>query len=453
MAASIPRRLFGVSSTVAGITLMAAAVAALSTWLPFAGREGLDHGPDAATTALFRLGLSAVFVGGAILAFLYFFRHWPTAQAIPDDNVDGSEMSPALILFGVYLAALPFLFVAAAAPALRFARAHRTLGDDPIGGFVLTVPLFETLMTVGLFIGAVAVVGLFLSKSAAFPKSFIALVGFQLGFVLMAFAAIDLGLAVTDPLASVVPLLQEHHAAVRTVARNQTGLFVASAVWVVFLIVSPRATAAFASQSETWVSPGSPSATIHRPSSLVVEQPGPAALRALMAENAPRYAVRANYVAGFLGGALEAVDLNSPAVLSATLGPMTGHIHLYSSGRVLGEIVKATRNRYFTSWPAYEVAASADEPLGGMKKVSRTEWRIFDPSGREIGSIDQGAVSTGRAKYRAHIGNTPVCTFAWSNVLMPELVLDCSPNAERLLDGRLALACALALFVDVCPSA
>jgi hypothetical protein len=88
-----------------------------------------------------------------------------------------------------------------------------------------------------------------------------------------------------------------------------------------------------------------------------------------------------------------------------------------------------------------------------MKKISRTEWRILDPSGREIGSIDQGAVSTGRAKYRAHIGNTPVCTFAWSNVLMPELVLDCSPNAGRLLDGRMALACALALFVDVCPSA
>jgi hypothetical protein len=88
-----------------------------------------------------------------------------------------------------------------------------------------------------------------------------------------------------------------------------------------------------------------------------------------------------------------------------------------------------------------------------MKKISRTEWRILDPSGREIGSIDQGAVSTGRAKYRAHIGNTPVCTFAWSNVLMPELVLDCSPRAERLLDGRMALACALALFVDVCPSA
>jgi hypothetical protein len=36
---------------------------------------------------------------------------------------------------------------------------------------------------------------------------------------------------------------------------------------------------------------------------------------------------------------------------------------------------------------------------------------------------------------------------------MPELVLDCSSNAERLLDGRMALACALALFVDVCPSA
>jgi hypothetical protein len=97
--------------------------------------------------------------------------------------------------------------------------------------------------------------------------------------------------------------------------------------------------------------------------------------------------------------------------------------------------------------------ASEGERLGGMKKISRAEWRIFDASGREIGSIDQGAVSIGRATYRAHIGSTPVCTFAWSNVLMPQLVLDCSPNAERLLDGRFALACALALFVDVCPSA
>jgi hypothetical protein len=360
-------------------------------------------------------------------------------------------MTPTLILFGVYLAVLPFLFVAAAAPAIRFARAHRSLGIDPVLGSALTVPMFETLMTVGLFLGAVAVVGLFLSKSSAFPKSFVALVGLQLGFVLMAFAAIDLGLTVTDPVASAVPLLQEHHAAVRTVARNQTGLFVASAVWVLFLIMSPRATAAFSQQAELPVSTDSMASAIHLPSSLVEQ--GPAMLSRPMTDNAPRYAVRANYVAGFLGGALEAVDLNSPAVLSATLGPMTGHIQVYSSGHALRQIVRATRNRYFTSWPAYEVAASEDERLGGMKKISRTEWRILDPSGREIGSIDQGAVSTGRAKYRAHIGNTPVCTFAWSNVLMPELVLDCSPNAGRLLDGRMALACALALFVDVCPSA
>jgi hypothetical protein len=359
-------------------------------------------------------------------------------------------MTPTLILFGVYLAALPFLFVAAAAPAIRFARAQRSLTSDPILGSALTVPMFETLMTVGLFLGAVAVVGLFLSKSSVFPKSFVALAGFQLGFVLMAFAAIDLGLTVTDPVASAVPLIQEHHAAVRTVARNQTGLFVASAVWVLFLIMSPRATAAFSQEAEP-ASRDSLASVIHLPSSLVEQ--GPAVLSRSMTDNAPRYAVRANYVAGFLGGALEAVDLNSPAVLSATLGPMTGHIQVYSSGHALRQIVRATRNRYFTSWPAYEVAASEDERLGGMKKISRTEWRILDPSGREIGSIDQGAVSTGRAKYRAHIGNTPVCTFAWSNVLMPELVLDCSPRAERLLDGRMALACALALFVDVCPSA
>lgn len=170
-------------------------------------------------------------------------------------------------------------------------------------------------------------------------------------------------------------------------------------------------------------------------------------------EGAPRYAVRANYVAGFFGGALEAMDLNSPAVLSATLGPMTGHIQVYSSGRPVREIVKATRNRYFTPWPAYEVATSDRWRLGGVKKISRTGWRILDANLREIGSIDQEAVSTGRAKYRAHIGDTLVCTFAWFNILMPELVLDCSPHAERLMDGRFALACALALFVDVCPSA
>ena len=448
MAASIPRRLFGVSTTVAGITLMAAAVAALSTWLPVAGRVGLDDA--AATTALLRLGLTAAFVGAAILEFLYFFRHWPTAQPTPAANVDGAGVGPALLLFGAYLAALPFLFVAAGAPAIRFVRAHRALASDPIGGFGLMVPMFETLLTIVLFIGAVAVVGLFLSKSAAFPRSFIALVGFQLGFVLMAFATIDVGSAVTDSLASAVPLIQEHQTVVRTVARNQTGLLVASAVWVAFLIMSPGAAASFAARPGTWAPSGS---TIHMPSSSVVEAPGAEATRsAPTAESTHRYMVRANYVAGFLGGALEAVDLNGPAVLSAKLGPMTGHIHVYSSGRVVREIVRATRNRYFTPWPAYEVA-SESQRLGGMKKVSRTEWRILDATGREVGSIEQGAVSTGRAKYRAHIGHTPVCTFAWSNVLMPELVLDCSPHAERLLDGRFALACALALFVDVCPSA
>ncbi len=449
MAASISRRLFGVSTTVAGITLMAAAVATISTWLPLVGRDELDNG--AAATALLKMGLTAVVAGTAILALLYFFRHWPSAQVATSHKVDRAERGPALMLFGAYLAALPFLFVGAAAPAIRFAQAHPALGGNPIGEFELMVPMFETLLTVGLFVGAVAIVGLFLSKSAAFPKSFITLVGFQLGFVLMAFAAIDLGSAVTDPFAAAVPLIQDHQMAVRTVARNQTGLLVASAVWVAFLIMSPRTAALFVVQPETWVTP-SRYTTIHMPSGSVVEEPREAA-HAMTADNAPRYVVRANYVAGILGGALEAVDLNSPAVLSAKLVPMTGHIQVYSSERAARQIVRATRNRYFTPWPTYEVAASEQERLGGLKKISRADWRIFDANGREIGSIDQGAVSTGRAMYRAHIGSTSVCTFAWSNVLMPQLVLDCSPNAERRLDGRFALACAMALFVDVCPSA
>jgi hypothetical protein len=450
MAALLSRRLFGVSTTVAGLTLMAAAVATISMWFPLVGRESLDKG--AAATALLRMGLTAVVAGGAILAILYFFRHWPSAQLATSYNVDRAEMSPALLLFGAYLAALPFLFVFAAAPAIRFAQAHAALGRDPIVEYGLMVPMFETLLTVGLFVGAVTVVGLFLSKSAAFPKSFITLVGFQLGFVLIAFAAIDLGSAVTDPFAAAVPLIQDHQTAVRTVARNQTGLLVASAVWVAFMIMSPRTAALFVVQPETSASHAPRYNTIHMPSPSVVEEPREAAY-VMTADNAPRYAVRANYVAGILGGALEAVDLNGPAMLSAKLVPMTGHIQVYSSERVVRQIVRATRNRYFTPWPAYEVVASEGERLGGMKKISRAEWRIFDASGRDIGSIDQGAVSIGRATYRAHIGSTPVCTFAWSNVLMPQLVLDCSPNAERLLDGRFALACALALFVDVCPSA
>ena len=39
MAASISRRLLGVSTTIAGITLMAAAIATISLWLPLGGRD------------------------------------------------------------------------------------------------------------------------------------------------------------------------------------------------------------------------------------------------------------------------------------------------------------------------------------------------------------------------------------------------------------------------------
>jgi hypothetical protein len=451
MAVPFSRRLWSVSTTVAGIMLMAAAIAAFSTWLPYAGREELDNRLAGAMTALLRMGASAAFVGGSILALLYFFRDWPTASKIAEDRTR-TGISPGLIPFGVYLAGLPFLFVVAGAPAVQFLSTHRSLWNDAIGGFGLMVPLTESVMTLVLFSSAIAVVGLFFSRSRLFPKAFLTLVAFQLGFVLMAFAAINLGSAGAESLAAMVPTIQEHHTAVRIVARNQTWLFIASAIWATFLILSPRTAAWFAAEPDTWPSARSGLTTVHLPSSVTDVVATEAAL-APVAESAPRYAVRANYVAGFFGGALEAVDLNSPAILSATLGPMTGHIQVYSSGRVVKEIVKATRNRYFTPWPAYQVAAAESTPLGGMRKVSRTEWRILDASGREIGSIDQGAVSLGRAKYRAQIGNTPVCTFAWSNVIMPELVLDCSPNAERLLDGRFALACALALFVDVCPSA
>jgi hypothetical protein len=454
MAASVSRRLFGVSTAVAAITLLAGAVAAYGAWLPYAGRAGVDDRLAIVVSAVLRLGASAVFVGGAILVFLYFSRHWPIAQpTVSEAHRPG--LSPGLIPFGIYLAALPFLFVTAAGPAIQFVRTNRPLLDDPIGGLGLMVPLFESLATVALLIGSVAVVGLFLSRSATFPKCFIVLVGFQLGFVLMAFQAIDIGSALTERLASALPAFQQHDAAVRTVARNQTWLLVASAIWMTFLVMSPRMAAAFDAQPQsTETVPRSTEQAVQVPSFPVLLQPRYSTMQSsTLAGNAPRYSVRANYFAGFLGGALEAVDLNSPAVLSATLGLMTGHIQVYSSGLVTRKVVKATRNRYFTPWPEYIVASPANQPIGGVKKVSRTEWRILDAGGQEIGSIEQGPVSIGRAKYQAHIGNTTVCTFSWSNVLMPQLVLDCAPDVDRWLDGRLALACALALFVDVCPTA
>src|SRR5574341_591945 len=103
MAASFSRRLWGVSTTVAGIMLMAAAIAAFSTWLPYAGREGLDDRLAAAMTALLRMGASAAFVGGLILGLLYFFRDWPTTAGFADDRTR-TGISPGLIPFGLYLA-------------------------------------------------------------------------------------------------------------------------------------------------------------------------------------------------------------------------------------------------------------------------------------------------------------------------------------------------------------
>ena len=453
MAASISRRLLGVSTTIAGITLMAAAIATISTVASTrgSGRRSMMC-PPRERRRLLRLGLTAVLVGGAILAFLYLLRHWPSAQPMTADTGDRAEMSPALMLFGAYLAALPFLFVAAAAPAIRFARVHRALGSDPFGGFGLMVPVFETLLTVGLFIGAVAVVGLVPVEKRSVPQ------------VIHRPRRFSARLRVDGVRGHRPGIGRDRSACVRGTAhsrapdsRSNCGPQPDRPAGGQRSLggVPDHVAARGRTVCRTTRDLGTAIISVHdHPHTLVllVEEPRREA-DATIADNAPRYAVRANYVAGILGGALEAVDLNGPAVLSATLGPMTGHIQVYSSERVVRQIVRATRHRYFTSWPAYEVAASEYERLGGMKKISRTEWRILDTNGREIGSIDQGAASTGKAKYRAHIGNTPVCTFAWSNVLMPELVLDCSPHAERLLDGRFALACAMALFVDVCPSA
>jgi hypothetical protein len=450
MLARVARRLLWVFALVAAAFFAAAGIAALAVWLPYAGQGTTDDALPAVLSPVIRLGSIAVLVGVAVPAFMYLSRGWPAAPATFGNQTSRTRIEGWLVWLRLYLVGVPVMLVAAAAPSVEFVRRHTSLFDDQLGSLLLMVPLFELLETSVLLVGFVALLFLFWSNSSLFPRGLVALTGVQLGFVLMALAAIDLHSAV-GPFVAIVPAMQEHNRAVEAVVRYQTWLVVATAAWIPLLIVSPRTAVTFAVRPRTGVARvtdferglsapsavGAPSGHPEQPSAV---------------GEAPKFLIRARFFAGFLGSILEAVDLNAHEKVVARLAPIAGHMRLISSAGRGNEVATATRDRYFTPWPSYVVTAYGNQLLGRLRKLSIDEWRILDKDGHEIGSIERQTASIGRAEYVARIGEAPVCSLAWSNILRPELVLDCSPDVRSVLDWRFALTCALAVFVDICPT-
>ncbi len=438
-----------IAATTIGAILAAAAVATLAVWISLGNREDLGESGSKAVNAILRMGGTAVIVGIGLVAFLYFFRSWPSSAQLQGEG--DREIGGWLNALTAYLVLMPLLLGVAALPAIQLARSRAALTNDWLAQFELMIPLFETVTTLGLSLGAVTLLWLLRSRSQLFPRAFVALAWIHFGFVLMTFAAIDLGSSVTE-LASGVPSIAEHNTGVRTVADYQTCLLIATVAWVPLLVFSPRTARTFAAPSSVQASrhesPGLVSRIqpSHEPLPPVVLQPHTGS-----SEDAAKYFVRARYFAGFLGGSLTATDLNTPRTLAVTLAPFTGHIRIVSPNAAT-EVAHAVRDRYLTPHPAYVVTGPMSQPLGVVKKISHDGWRLLGTSGEEIGAIDLTQASVGRAEYQARLGDELVCTFAWSNVLRPELALDCAPDVRRVFDWRLALVCGLALYVDVCPT-
>jgi hypothetical protein len=445
----LARWAYRLTATLVGTTLAAAAAGTAAVWISLGNRDDLGEAGSQAVNAILRIGGTAVIAGIGLIVFLFALRKWPSvAETGPDWQ---RQIGGWLRGLTGYLALLPFLLCASALPAIQLTRSRLPLTDNPLAQFELMIPLFETVTTLGLVLGAVTLIWLLQSRSQLFPRAFLALAWVHAGFVLMTFAAIDLNSAITA-LASAVPSIAEHDAGVRAVAWYQTWLLIATVAWIPLVVLSPRTATTFGERSVVKPArhpiPGQPAdpraANQFAPSLIVPPQ-------SASAEDAAKYFVRANYFAGFLGGSLSAIDLNATRTLPVTLAPFTGHIRIASPDSA-ADIAKAERDRYLTPHPSYVVTGPMSQPLGVVKKISHDAWRILGTAGEDIGAIDLTKASMGRAEYEARLGDDVVCTYAWSNVLRPELALDCAPDIRRVFDWRLALVCGLAIYVDVTPT-
>ena len=180
----------------------------------------------------------------------------------------------------------------------------------------------------------------------------------------------------------------------------------------------------------------------------------------------PSYLVRRK-VFKLLGGAFHVFDPAGNAVLYSKQKAfkLKEDIRIYTSEDMGTEVLTIRTDKIIDLGATYHVHDSQQGGVRvgslkrkGLKSMLRDEWIILDPSGQEVGIIQEDSVALALLrrlmvgwllpqKYNGTIGNNPVSLFTRNfNPTVSKVSLDFSMDTHGQLDRRLGIAAAIMLL-------
>jgi hypothetical protein len=460
------RRLWCLACTAGGAILVAGTLAGFAAGLFCVNFAASATGApqlsaDGVCRNLLRFGTTCLLTGLAIALFLAVSRGWPRPVPAAEPTTvlkpvtDGERQASGwLLLLASALIALPVGTVLAAIPALGFVDQHFERLSQSLDGMLLLAPLFGLTTTATLFVGELAVLLLFLARQPLFPRVYIVLAMAHLGFLLGLHNALEGTRLVTALAGSQFPILQQHDETLVAVVRHLRWLLGAHGIALPLVLLSGAVRTTFARRL-----PGSPYSQplLGIPAAMAPRQPEASAVSLQRGAvgvgpfQGAKYFVRATYLSWPLAGVLKVNDLDSGRTFTARIVPLQLRptIEVYSERRERTQILEIKSRGILAMGAWFDILDGATHgAIGAVKKQFASDWLIHDRQSQPIGVVTQRRASLGFGEYVAYIGQHPVASFSWSNVLKPALGIELSGDIPQLLDRRLGIALGVLLFVN-----
>lgn len=166
-----------------------------------------------------------------------------------------------------------------------------------------------------------------------------------------------------------------------------------------------------------------------------------------------KYSLRATFLAWPLAGRVSVDDREEGTRFIASLMPLSPWptVHVWSkSPREEVRIVTMESRHVLGLGNEFDVRDGVTrEPLAVVKKPFAAEWLIYSPTGDLMAVVAKEHGGFGQAEFMARVGERPVASLTWSNVMRPALEVDLSTDAERLLDRRVGVALGVLVFMQL----
>ena len=407
------------------------------------------------------LGLGSVCLA-TILALGLFMAvdAWRGREWVPAEG-QRADVLPAdgawLLIPTVVLTATLVISWLAVSPVIGFLM--QQLPRNPgLGGVVLMPPGFMLGALGTLAVADLGMLILLWARSPAFPRTYVYVAITHPGLIVCSRAVLDAVRSVSVPAGPELPMLQEVEAIVATSAQGLTWSLAARALGLPFLIPAPMRALFRPRPPAARLAPAPSPVTgplVQARNLLGVPLPVPPIQSATVASPmlGSTYALRASFLAWPLVGAVTIEDTENARTLTARVIPMSPwpaiQVWLETSKERVPIVGMQSRHLLGLGNEFDVHHGLSREPLATIKKPFAGEWLVYSPKGHLMAVTTRTRSGLGTGEFIVRMGEHPVASFAWSNVVRPALEIDLSAATALRFDRRLGLALGVIMFVNI----